>query len=233
MIYKIAGIYVDMEPVYPRTKGQSEAYRAVDAEKANLTIHTDKEIIDKLKEIYDLPNDESGEYMYLGTEFYNYLIEFGGFMLHSSAVVHNGKAYLFSAPSGTGKSTHTQLWVKNFEDAYILNDDKPAIRLEDGKFYVYGTPFSGKSDLNVNECVPLGGICALERGEKNSIEKMSPQEAMFRILDQTVRPTDERKMGLLLGVLDELIKKDKCYKLKCNMDAEACEVSYNGMKGEN
>lgn len=232
MIYKIAGIYVDMEPRYPRTKDQSEAYRCEEAKKANLTIRINDETMAKMKEMYNLPTDESGEYMYLGTEFYNYLVEFGGFLLHSSAVVHNGKAYLFSAPSGTGKSTHTQLWLKHFGDAYILNDDKPAIRLADGEFYVYGTPFSGKTNLNVNKCVPLGGICVLERGEKNSIEKLSSEEALFRIMDQTVRPYDERKMEKLLQILGALVSERTIYRLRCNMDEEACEVAYNGMKGE-
>lgn len=232
MIYKIAGIYVDMEPKYPRTKEQSEAYRFDGEAKANLTIRADKAIMDELKERHSLVNDESSEYMFYGTEFYNYLIEFGGFMLHSSAVVHNGKAYLFSAPSGTGKSTHTQLWLKHFDDAYILNDDKPAVRIINGKFYVYGTPFSGKTNLNVNKCVPLGGICALERAETNSIEKMPPEEALFRILDQTVRPVDERKMEILLKILGVLVSSGKVYRLRCNMEEEACEVSYNGMKGE-
>ncbi len=232
MIYKIAGIYVEMDPQYPRTAEQSMVYRVTEPAKPDLILRTDKKIMDKLKEIHSLPNDESSEYMLLATEFYEYLIEFGGFMLHSSAVVHNGKAYLFSAPSGTGKSTHTQLWVKHFDDAYIINDDKPAIRLINGKFYVYGTPFSGKTNLNVNACVPLGGICVLERGETNSIEKIPPEEAMFRILDQTVRPVEEDRMDTLLKILGTLISNESVYRLRCNTDEEACEVSYNGMKGE-
>ena len=232
MIYKIAGIYVEMDPQYPRTVEQSMAYRVTEPVKPDLILRTDKKIMDKLKEIHSLPNDESSEYMLLATEFYEYLIEFGGFMLHSSAVVHNGKAYLFSAPSGTGKSTHTQLWVKHFDNAYIINDDKPAIRLINGKFYVYGTPFSGKTNLNVNACVPLGGICVLERSETNLIEKIPPEEAMFRILDQTVRPVEEGRMDTLLKILDTLISSESVYRLRCNTDEEACEVSYNGMKGE-
>lgn len=153
-------------------------------------------------------------------------------MLHASAVVHNQKAYLFSAPSGTGKSTHTQLWLKHFDDAYILNDDKPAIRLTPEGFVVYGTPFSGKTDWNVNKAVPLGGICAIERSETNYIEKMPEDEALFRILNQTLRPYDENKMEILLKILDKLINNTPVYKLHCNMDPEAVDVAYKGMEGE-
>ena len=93
MIYKIAGIYVEMDPQYPRTAEQSMVYRVTEPAKPDLKLRTDKKIMDKLKEIHSLPNDESSEYMLLATEFYEYRIEFGGFMLHSSAVVHNGKAH--------------------------------------------------------------------------------------------------------------------------------------------
>lgn len=90
---------------------------------------------------------EQCEYIFAGSEFYRKLINLGGFMLHASAIVVDNKAYLFSAPSGTGKSTHTKLWQECFGDkAIIINDDKPAIRIEEGKCFAYGTPFSGKTD---------------------------------------------------------------------------------------
>lgn len=232
MIYNIAGVRVDMEPKYPRTAKQSEAYLAPEEKTADMTIKFSDEFLQQRQAENPHLTLEACEYIWLGSEFYNYLPEFGGFLLHASAVVHNGKAYLFSAPSGTGKSTHTQLWLKRFEDAYILNDDKPAIKISKYGFFVYGTPFSGKTDLNVNKKVPLGGICAVERATTNYIEKMDAEEALFRILNQTVRPYDERKMEFLLKLLDKLIETMPIYKLHCNMDIEAAEVAYNGMRGD-
>lgn len=232
MIYDIAGVRVDMEPRYPRTLKQSEAYISRDLDNINMRIRLSDELLKNCQKENPHLDLDTCEYILLGSEFYNYLPEFGGFLLHSSAVVHNGKAYLFSAPCGTGKSTHTQLWLKRFDDAYILNDDKPAIRITKNGFFVYGTPFSGKTDLNVNKAVPLGGICALERGETNYIEKMDAEEALFRILNQTIRPYDEKKMEILLKLLDKLINTMPVYKLHCNMDIEAADVAYNGMKRE-
>mgnify|MGYP002518978495 FL=1 len=147
--------------------------------------------------------------------------------------VVDGKAYLFSAASGTGKSTHTQLWLKRFPGSFILNDDKPAIRITEDGIFAYGTPFSGKTDLNVNTGVPIGGICVLQRGETNHIEKITVEEALFNILNQTVRPYNEEEMDKLLKTLDKVIENVPVYRLSCNMELEAAEVAYNGMKGKN
>lgn len=230
MIYNIAGVLVDMEPRYPRSQKQSEAYIVAKEGPSNIRIRlSDEFLAERHKENPHLSLEDC-EYVWLGSEFYNALPIFKGMMLHSSAVVYDGNAYLFSAASGTGKSTHTQLWLKQFEGAYILNDDKPAIVVTDDGIYAYGTPFSGKTDWNVNKGVPLRGICALERGEKNIIEPLSKDEALFWIMNQTVRPSEEERMMQMLDVLDEVIKQVPTYKLYCNMDPEAAIVSYNGMK---
>lgn len=184
----------------------------------------------------DVPHmtDLEVEYMWSGAEFCARLLEFDGFMLHASGVVYQDKAYLFSAPSGTGKSTHTTIWRKTFgrDKTYIINDDKPVIRIVDGKVMVFGTPWSGKTDQNKNESVPLQGICFLERSAENRIEVMPTREAVHRILDQTIRPTDAGHMSILLDLLDRLLKDIKVYKLYCNMENEAAIVAYNGMNGE-
>ena len=229
-MYKIAGVVVDMNPKYPRVTKQSGAYKTDDT-KPDIRIAMPEEFLsERQRENPHLSLDEC-EYIWTGSSFYNALPEFGGFLLHSSAVVYENKAYLFTAPSGTGKSTHTQLWLKNFEGSYILNDDKPAIKLEDGKVMAYGTPFSGKTDWNVNKCVTLQAICILGRGEKNEIEKVPPEEALFVILDQTCRPYDADKMDKLLTILDKVISEVPVYRLKCNIADEAAFVSYNAMKG--
>lgn len=230
MIYNIAGVLVDMEPKYPRSQKQSEAYIVAESGKANLRIRLSDEFLKQKQEENPHLSLEECEYIWLGSEFYNALPAFGGMLLHSSAVVYKDKAYLFSAASGTGKSTHTQLWLKQFEGSYILNDDKPAIMLTDKGIFAYGTPFSGKTDWNVNKGVPLQAICALERGTENVIEPLSEDEALFWIMNQTVRPYEEERMAQMLDVLDAVIKHVPTYKLHCNMDPEAAIVSYNGMK---
>ncbi len=230
MKYMIADVVVDFEVEHPRLKRQIEDYIYNGDRQPNISIRLTEEFYEIEEKNHPHLNRESLEYIFLGSEYYNALVHFDGMMLHSSCVVYNGKAYLFSAPSGTGKSTHTQLWLKRFPGAYILNDDKPALRILPDGVYAYGTPFSGKTDLNINKRVPVGGICIIERGEENKIEKMDTDFALFNILNQTVRPVNEEEMDKMLVTLDKIIRTVPLYKLSCNMDIEAAEVSYNGMK---
>jgi len=151
-------------------------------------------------------------------------------MLHASGVVKDGYAYLFSADSGTGKSTHTRLWCEHIEGAYIINDDKPAIRKINNELFVYGTPFSGKEDLSVNERVKLGGICFLYRSEENVIEKISAEEAIVPVLRQTIHQLSEEKLDKFLKLLDDILSNVPVYKMGCNISRQAALLSYNTMK---
>ena len=173
---------------------------------------------------------EEAQHAYTAGAFYSGLLKYQGLMMHSSAVVVDGKAYLFSAVSGTGKSTHTRLWLTQFgEGAYILNDDKPALRLIDGVWYACGTPWSGKHDLSRPECVPLQGIAMLSRSQTNHIEPYSGAAAVFALLEQTLRL--DQKRAELLELLDKLVIQVPIWKLHCNMDPEAAVVAFNAMSG--
>ena len=175
-------------------------------------------------------DEDAAENIFTADYFYTSLLRFGGFMLHSSAVEVDGRAYLFSAPSGTGKSTHTSLWLKLFGDrARIINDDKPAIRVIDGKAYAYGTPWSGKSDLNINGAFPIAGICVLSRSESNFIEPLDEGTAVFSILNQTIRPKNPAYMNSLLTLLDKVIAAVPVWKMGCNISLEAAELAYKEM----
>jgi len=166
--------------------------------------------------------------------FFIKLLDYDGMLLHSSAVVKDGKAYLFTANSGTGKSTHTKIWRQVFGDegVRVINDDKPAIRFEDGSWYVYGTPWSGKSDFNLNVRVPLAGICILQRGEENTITRASVADAVADIFLQTARPKNADVRMKVLGLLDKLLSQVPVWKLRCNMEPEAAIVAYEAMSGQ-
>ncbi len=231
--YNIAGLNVKMHFGGKTLTKQAKPYEILDIpEKIDIEINPTVEIMMALHDAHPYSTMDICEYMWTGTEFYQKLLDFDGFMLHSSAVVLDGVAYLFSAKSGTGKSTHTGLWLKVFsERARILNDDKPAIRLIDGKVYASGTPWSGKVDLSVNESVPLQGICFLERSEDNHISKISTKEAISLILEQTIRSNDINVLDKLLTCMEKVLRNVNVYKLGCNMTEEAVWTSYNAMKG--
>lgn len=223
--YQIVGLCVQMSS-FGRTEEQAAAYLCAPCA-PDIVIDADWK---KLKEKQPHLSDEACEYIATGASFYRQLLHFDGLMLHASAVVVDGYAYLFSAGSGTGKSTHTQLWLDQFGDrAFVLNDDKPALRLEEGTWYAYGTPWSGKYDISANVRVPVAGICMLHRAEKNKIQVFSGAKAVFSLLEQTLRPADPALRDKLMVLLDRLITMVPLWQMGCNMAPEAALVSYEAM----
>ena len=226
--YCIAGLIVKLNS-FGRTRNQAAPYR-MESVDSMITINSDWR---QLKEKQPHLSDEDCEYISTGASFYRQLLNFDGLMLPSSAVVVDNRAYLFSAKSGTGKSTHTKLWLDYFGDrAFILNDDKPALRLENGIWYAYGTPWSGKYDINVNARVPLAGICMIHRSEKNEIQPFSNPKVILALLEQTLRPADPVLRTKLMELLDKLLTMVPVWEMGCNMNPEAAKVSYEAMSGE-
>jgi hypothetical protein len=119
------------------------------------------------------------------------------FLFHGSAIAVEGKAYIFTAKSGTGKSTHARLWREMLgERAVMVNDDKPLIKVHpDGSATVYGTPWDGKHRLSSDIAVPVRAICILERAQENRIREISKAEALPMLLQQTYRPADPAGAG--------------------------------------
>lgn len=160
------------------------------------------------------------------------LLERNIVLFHGSVVAVDGKGYLFTAKSGTGKSTHTKLWREYFKDrAVMINDDKPLLEIKDDKVIVYGTPWDGKHRLSTNTCVPLKAICLLHRGSTNTITEMNSKEAYPMLLQQVNRPVNNvLAMNKTLELVDQLCTNMKFYELYCTMDVEAAKVAYEGMK---
>lgn len=233
-IYDIAGLKVNMVNPKGRTAKQAQPYLATDQNEnqhIDIVIDVDeKRVLKAMEEHPELVQDD-WEYMITGSDFYTELLKYNGILLHSSCIVVDGMAYAFSADSGTGKSTHTQLWLKYFGDrAHMLNDDKPAIRLIDGKVYACGTPWSGKYDYSSPEIAELAGICFLERSEENWIRKADTGKAVFNIFSQTVRKLNADRMDMLFDVLEQIFAKVPLYEFGCNISREAVLTSYNAMK---
>ena len=219
-----------MDLKYSMIRDRAEKYLIEKSDSPDVIIESDEDSISRIKEIAPHLSKAECEVIHTTSMFYRRLLSYDGFMLHSSAVCVDNKAYLFSANSGTGKSTHTTQWLKLFGDkAYIINDDKPALKIENGDVYVYGTPWSGKSDLNLNVRVPLQGICVLERSEKNFIEPLDKGVAVYKLMNQTLRPPFEAHMDKLLSLLDIVITKTPIWRMGCNISTEAAQMAYDAM----
>jgi len=159
-----------------------------------------------------------------------YLFDRDVLMLHGSTVAVDGKAYLFTAKCGTGKSTHTRLWRQVFgERAIMINDDKPFLRITESTVFACGSPWSGKHGLDTNITVPLQGICILERGKENQIIRISPEDALPMLLHQTYRPQAPEKHSRFEALVKQLAQQIPLWHMACNMDPIAAEISHNTM----
>ena len=151
-------------------------------------------------------------------------------MTHGSTVAVDGKAYLFTAKCGTGKSTHTRLWRQVFADrAAMVNDDKPFLKITEEGVLACGSPWSGKHGLDTNLTVPLQGICILERGKENKIRRIAAEDAIPMLLHQSHCPLDSGKEEQFEKLVSKLAKKTPLWQMECNMEPQAAEVSHKAM----
>ena len=228
--YRICGLRAECEFNFPTMTARAGKYLEEFSSTAEISVSCSEKYAELLKKNNPALSEDDCEIIGTAKSFYMQLLPHGGFMLHSSAVELDGRAYLFSAPSGTGKSTHTEQWLKLFgERARIINDDKPAICVVDRNILAYGTPWSGKSDLNINVGVPLQGICMLERSQETFIEPLPADKAVFSILNQTVRPPSESGMDCLLSLVDKVVSRIPVWRMGCNISTAAAQIAYDAM----
>ena len=151
-------------------------------------------------------------------------------LVHGSTVAVDGRAYLFAAKSGTGKSTHTRLWRQVFgQRAVMINDDKPFLQLTDTGAIVFGSPWSGKHGLDTNISAPLGGICILERGPENIIRPISAKDALPRLHKEAYIPMDAEKHPKFQVIVEKLARQVPLWHMTCTKDPQAAQVAFNAM----
>lgn len=155
--------------------------------------------------------------------------EYNAILFHGSAVAVDGKAYLFAAPSRTGKTTHTRLWLQQLPQAYVLNGDKPFLKVDEkGRILACGTPWRGLELLGCSEILPLEAICLLERADENHICSVRPTDAIPALLHQAHLPEGVNKIHAL-RLLNTVSCGVRLYRLQCSMDPEAARVSIRAM----
>lgn len=162
----------------------------------------------------------------------DYIIDKGGFFLHCSCLKYKDEAIIFTAPSGTGKSTHSALWRRHFgDDVVMINDDKPLVREKDGRFYIYGTPWNGKHSIGNNISAPIRSVVFLSQAPENKATPISPIDAMALLLQQTVLPSNKAELSKLLDMLGRLVENIPMYRLGCTISDEAVTTIYQEIYG--
>ena len=149
-------------------------------------------------------------------------------LLHGSTVAVDGQAYLFTAPCGTGKSTHTRLWREQFGDrAVMVNDDKVFLELRPDGVLAHGSPWMGKHGIGNNISAPLKGICFLQRGTENQIQKAMPEKWLQALIRQCFLP-EERYISLVC----QLAEKIPLWEMSCTKDHQAAVIAHEAMSRE-
>lgn len=151
-------------------------------------------------------------------------------MIHASCISFQGKGYPFLAKSGTGKSTHSALWMKHQEGVSLINDDNPIIKIINGQAWIYGSPWSGKTPCYRNVKYPLGALTLISRAPHNSIEKMNVLQALVMLIQSSSSMAWNKEIqDNLYNILSQIIKVTPVYKLHCLPNKEAMEVCKKGI----
>lgn len=228
-IYKIAELNIKITPVCPQTEKRLLPYLCDEQNFDFDASATQAEIDEYIKNSTNPCIPHLAEDAIVLTKIsYAVLESYDGCFFHSSCLELDGEGYMFTALSGTGKSTHTRLWREYFGDRVtMINDDKPLIRRIDGKYYVCGTPWMGKSDIGCNMISPIKAIYVLKRGEENRAEPTSPGKVIRQLMEATLLPQNRENMINLLSLFDELFKSAKLIELHCNTDIEAAKIAFD------
>lgn len=231
-IYRIADLNIKINHKYKYTYMLCHDYLAENQDiEPDFEVSAIQEDIEKDKILLPDKHESYLESMSIYRQIARKMLDYNALVMHAAVIETDGKAFAFSAPSGTGKSTHVGLWLKAFKDkARIINGDKPLLRLINDVLYVYGTPWCGKEGININTKVPLSSICFISRAKDNSICQMDKNVAVTKIFTQLLMPETEDQSQKFFDMVNEIFSRVKFYDLKCNMDIEAAYVSYEGMK---
>ena len=236
---EIAGLAIEVQPLFESTKEYCRPYLTEKAPK--VLVQVARENLEFEQRMLDIEADEEGlkrrkftdpflERAAIQRQVADYLVERNTLMVHGSAVALDGSAYLFTAPCGTGKSTHTRLWRELFGDrAVMVNDDKPFLQIASDEVLAYGSPWSGKHGLATNICVPLKGICLLHRGNENVINRVGAEKLITILCHQVHTPMEASLAKKALALVDRLAQTVPLWEMYCNKKPDAAQAACSAM----
>lgn len=229
----IADLVTELDPRFDNTIKLAKSFEYDGERQTDIKLRvTDKYLESLMSRAAEGVAIEQMENFAFSCDFNRKVIPYQTMLVHSSALIYQGGAYLFSGESGVGKSTHTKLWLKAFGDrVHIMNDDKPVVRLYDDKAVAYGTPFDGGSGIALNEGYPLKAIIFVERGEQNCVRIPTSREIIQKLYFQTAHMVDADTAEKMLYNFEKLLSLTKFYILTCNMNISAARVAFDSIIG--
>ena len=233
---EVAGLATQVQPMFFSTREYCRPY--LTRREPEFFVEVTAEDLIRQQEALDKEADEEGlrhrkftdpflERTVIQEKIAEKLLERDTLLLHGSTVAVDGQAYLFTAPCGTGKSTHTRLWRELFGDrAVMVNDDKVFLELRRDGVWAYGSPWMGKHGIGTNVSAPLKGICFLRRGTENVIQRAEPQKWLPELVHQCFLP-EERYLPLI----SQLAQRIPLWEMTCTKDPQAAAIAYEAMSG--
>ncbi len=232
MIYEIAGLRVGFFNRCRFTEAFCKDYLSDDQESpCDITATVTQEQFQEEKSASPQFSDGYVENICLYRSLCMQLPSHQRFLLHAAVVEYKGNAYAFLGRSGTGKSTHSFLWLNHLPEASMLNGDKPILQVGN-EVCVHGTPWKGKEGLGKKGVAPLKGLCFLEQAKENKIAALSAKEAANLLFAQLLFPTDEVNAAHTLELADKLVSTVPAYLLQCDISEQAFKCSFEKMTGE-
>lgn len=233
MIYDIAGLRIRIENEYDFTTKFCQAFLSEDQDApVDLVAKVTQEEFDAEKEQAPGFSDGYIENICIYRKICLQIPMKNRMLMHASVIKYDGAGYAFLGRSGTGKSTHTRLWMQNVPTTKIVNGDKPILEFDGEKFIAYGTPWCGKEHWGSKGNAPLRGLCFLEQAKQNSIRKLTPSEVSSRLFQQILLPTEEENAVATLELVDKLIALTPAYLLECDISEEAVKTSFEALTGK-
>lgn len=150
-------------------------------------------------------------------------------VLHSSYIIYNNNAIVFTAPSGTGKSTQADLW-KQYKGAEVINGDRSIMKLTDDAVQSYSLPFCGSSGINLNKTAPLAGIILIEQAPENSVQKCPPAQAIRKLYSEcSINHWNPNSIESSFQIIEKIVERVPVYILKCTISEEAVNLVHNAL----
>lgn len=232
----LANMIIHIQGVYDTLREYCKEYITTEKKIEDFSITVTSEEIQNERESneYDQKSDNYIEIIMTLLKIADELPDRNKFLMHGALVAWKRAGYIFTAPSGTGKTTHVRLWEKYLEsDAEIINGDKPILEVKEDEIVAYGTPWAGKERLQKNTCVPVRGICFLRQSEINTIHRLSKKEALLLLLPQIYIMSDSQKAGKTLELFSEVLERIPIYEFRCNISEQAVKCSFDILTAEN
>ncbi len=237
---KLAGIAIGVSALHETAREYCAEY--VVADEPELRVALTQADIDTERRFSALHNEREGipvhnysdeylETLALYRKIAEVLLPRGVIVFHGAVLAEGGRAYLFTAPSGTGKTTHARNWLATVPDCHVLNGDKPLLRIEDDRVIACGTPWMGKERMGCNESLPLAGICLLERDDHDHIGRIDAEEALTTFIAQSHRPDSPTSLLQVVELVDKLSTIVPIWRMGCTPDEASALVSWRAMSG--